>query len=306
MLTADAGDATRNFTRSSGRDRVAKLALAVLVTLGSLLGVLLGGPTAHAQDSSGVSIQIQVKDQQRDANGKADNQPVPGVAFTILDEAGNEIGSAVTDEKGVGVVEVPEKGNYVVKIDEGTLPDGLALDAKTPAEQTIDGSVWVTPRKIVNVFTGQSQRVAQSQFDRVAQRFADGVRLGLIIAMCSVGLSLIFGTTGLTNFAHGEMVTFGAMVAYFLNDAGLHILLAAPVAVAAGGVFGWGLNDLGFCTPARPRRRSDLPDGDHRRSVDRCSRTCSCTDSAVVTNRSSTTPTRSASSSARWSSRRAT
>ena len=28
--------------------------------------------------------------------------------------------------------------------------------------------------------------------------------------MCSVGLSLIFGTTGLTNFAHGEMVTFGA------------------------------------------------------------------------------------------------
>ena len=45
-----------------------------------------------------------------------------------------------------------------------------------------------------------------------------------MIAMCSVGLSLIFGTTGLTNFAHGEMVTFGAMVAYFLNDRGVHIL----------------------------------------------------------------------------------
>ena len=53
--------------------------------------------------------------------------------------------------------------------------------------------------------------------DKWAQRFADGVRLGLILAMCSVGLSLIFGTTGLTNFAHGEMVTFGALVAWTLN-----------------------------------------------------------------------------------------
>ena len=70
--------------------------------------------------------------------------------------------------------------------------------------------------------------------------------------MCSVGLSLIFGTTGLTNFAHGEMVTFGAMVAYLFNDLGLHILLAAPIAVVAGGIFGWALNDLGF---ARLRQR---------------------------------------------------
>ena len=28
--------------------------------------------------------------------------------------------------------------------------------------------------------------------------------------MAALGLSLIFGTTGLTNFAHGELVTFGA------------------------------------------------------------------------------------------------
>ena len=42
----------------------------------------------------------------------------------------------------------------------------------------------------------------------------DGLKLGLIIAMCAIGLSLIYGTTGLTNFAHGEMVTFGAMIAF--------------------------------------------------------------------------------------------
>ena len=35
--------------------------------------------------------------------------------------------------------------------------------------------------------------------------------------MGAVGLSLIFGTTGLTNFAHGEMVTLGAVVAFYFN-----------------------------------------------------------------------------------------
>ena len=36
---------------------------------------------------------------------------------------------------------------------------------------------------------------------------ANGIKLALIIAITAVGLSLIFGTTGLSNFAHGEMVT---------------------------------------------------------------------------------------------------
>ena len=32
--------------------------------------------------------------------------------------------------------------------------------------------------------------------------------------MAALGLSMIFGTTGLTNFAHGELITFGALVAF--------------------------------------------------------------------------------------------
>jgi branched-chain amino acid transport system permease protein len=98
----------------------------------------------------------------------------------------------------------------------------------------------------VNFFIGESQREETSGVERVAQRIADGVRLGLIIAMCSVGLSLIFGTTGLTNFAHGEMVTFGALVAYFLNSRGMHIVVAAPIAVAAGGLLGLTADRFGF------------------------------------------------------------
>jgi branched-chain amino acid transport system permease protein len=193
-----------------------------------------------------------VKDQQRDASGKANNQPVAGVSVTVLDASGAEIATAVTDEAGVALIPVPGRADYTVQVDEDSLPDGLELSAETPAEQLILGDSFRTSKRIVNLFTGQSQSAELGDLERISQRFADGIRLGLIIAMCSVGLSLIFGTTGLTNFAHGEMVTFGAMAAYFLNDAGLHILLAAPLAVVAGGFFGYSLNEFGF---ARFRKR---------------------------------------------------
>lgn len=232
--------------RAARRRRVVQLLLGLFVSLGALLGA----QTAHAQED--VAIQVQVKDQQRDASGKTNNQPVAGVSVTVLDASGAEIATAVTDEKGIALVPVPGKADYTVKVDEDSLPDGLELSAETPAEQQILGDSFRTSKRIVNLFTGKSQSAELGEFERISQRFADGIRLGIVIAMCSVGLSLIFGTTGLTNFAHGEMVTFGAMVAYFFNDLGLHILIAAPIAVVAGGLFGWALNDLGF---ARLRKR---------------------------------------------------
>jgi neutral amino acid transport system permease protein len=242
-MTQPVGGPTQQPAR---RRRLVQALLGLLVALVALLG----SQAALAQDD--VSLQVQVKDQQRDANGKANNQPIPGVSVTVLDATGAEVATVVTDEKGVALIPVPERADYTVQVDEDTLPDGLELSAETPNPATVSGETFTTAKKIVNFFTGKSQRVESDGFEKVAQRFADGLRLGLVIAMCSVGLSLIFGTTGLTNFAHGEMVTFGAMVAYLFNDLGLHILIAAPIAVVAGGLFGWGLNDLGF---ARLRNR---------------------------------------------------
>ena len=45
---------------------------------------------------------------------------------------------------------------------------------------------------------------------RALQALIDGIQFGVIIAITSVGLSLIFGTIHLINFAHGEFVTIGA------------------------------------------------------------------------------------------------
>ena len=231
--------------------------------------VLLSATPAHAQDD-GLMIRAQVRDQQRDAAGRADNQPVAGVTITVVDADGNEVASGVTDAEGVVLLDVPARADYVVRLDEETLPDGLGIAANSLAEQTVTQDSFTTNTKIVNFFTGESQSGGQTGIEKLAQRLADGIRLGLVIAMCSVGLSLIFGTTGLTNFAHGELVTFGALVAFLLNVTGVGFLaflgflplidddgrfqlfLAVPIAVAVGGVFGW-LND--WVIFARLRRR---------------------------------------------------
>jgi branched-chain amino acid transport system permease protein len=49
--------------------------------------------------------------------------------------------------------------------------------------------------------------------------------------MAAIGLSLIFGTTGLVNFAHAELVTWGQLTTYFFNYYGLAGLLGflAPI-----------------------------------------------------------------------------
>jgi branched-chain amino acid transport system permease protein len=168
------------------------------------------------------------------------------------------------------IISVPTRADYTVSLNEETLPSGKTLDSKTPAVQNVLTDSFVTKTKVVTYFTGESQNVSQSGFERVAQRFSDGIRLGLILAMCSVGLSLIFGTTGLTNFAHGEMVTFGGIMAFVFNVTGLtflgflsfipgirddgtfHIFWAAPIGIILGGGFGWALNK-GIFGPLRRR-----------------------------------------------------
>ncbi len=228
-----------------------------LIALGSVLGFSFG--TAKAAED-GYSIRAQVRDQVRTADGKADNQPLSGVEITVTDANGEIVGVALTDAEGVVIVSVPSRADYTVSLNEETLPSGEKLDAKTPAVQNILTDSFITKTKVVTYFTGESQTVRQPGFERVAQRISDGIRLGLILAMCSVGLSLIFGTTGLTNFAHGEMVTFGGIATFVFNVTGLaflgslsfipgirpdgtfHIFWAAPLGIILGGGFGWALN----------------------------------------------------------------
>ncbi len=93
----------------------------------------------------------------------------------------------------------------------------------------------------------------RSKFDQILQSVVNGLRLGLLIALASLGLSLIYGTTGLSNFAHAELVTLGGVLGYaFIRVGGLPLLLGGVVVVIACGFAGW-IQDRLMWQPLRRR-----------------------------------------------------
>ncbi|MFM8903460.1 MAG: branched-chain amino acid ABC transporter permease [Actinomycetota bacterium] len=159
---------------------------------------------------------------------------------------GELIGTATTDEQGLCTIAVPTRDDYLITLDIESLPDGLQLIDANKFQVSITKDLFTTNTKRVTFFTGQSGTAGATETERILQRLADGIRLGLIIAMCSVGLSLVFGATGLTNFAHGEMVTFGGLMAFFFNvTLEIPILISGPIVILMGGLFGllfnWGI-----------------------------------------------------------------
>jgi len=220
-------------------------AIASLVAaIACFLGIALASP-AQAQTSQDVKGTV-----------RQSGEGVVGVRFIVTrgDEA---IGESTTDEDGRWQVELPEPGTYTVTLDLTTLPEGVALREDDE------------PVREVEVSAGQSKGVlfaleresggGSSTVKKLANLFVDGIKVGAIIAITSVGLSLIFGVTGLVNFAHGELVTFGAVVAFYLNGSSgnriMPLFVAAIIAMIAGGVLGGAL-ELGIFSRLRRRRTS--------------------------------------------------
>jgi neutral amino acid transport system permease protein len=162
---------------------------------------------------------------------------------------GDEIDTVKSDENGRWSVDVPAPGDYVVSINPDDLPDGVTLSG----EPTRTVTVAEGRRQPVNLGLEDGSRGAGGGGVRAVQLFVDGLRFGLLIAVCAVGLSLIFGTTGLTNFAHGELVTIGAVVAWYINvQGGVPLIAATVLAMIVGAAVG-ALNELGLWRPLRRR-----------------------------------------------------
>jgi branched-subunit amino acid ABC-type transport system permease component len=175
--------------------------------------------------------------------------PIEGVEVVVSTPAGDEIDTVKSDGDGKWSVDVPGPGQYVVSIDPGELPDGITLSGAKSRTVTVEAG----RRQFVNLGLEDGSRGAGGGGVRAVQLLVDGLRFGLLIAMCAVGLSLIFGTTGLTNFAHGELVTIGAVIAWYINvQAGVPLILATVLAMIAGAGVG-ALNELGIWRPLRRR-----------------------------------------------------
>ncbi len=66
------------------------------------------------------------------------------------------------------------------------------------------------------------------------QSLASGLMTGLVYALISVGLSLVYGLMDIVNFAHGEFLMLGMFTAFWCyNLLGIEPLLSWPIASAA-------------------------------------------------------------------------
>ena len=96
------------------------------------------------------------------------------------------------------------------------------------------------------------------------EQLGNGLLLGVIIALGSVALSLLYGVTRIVNFAHGEIIAFGAIMALFFSSSpdstllyldrfsplGINFSISVILSILLSGVFG-GLLELCLFKPLR-------------------------------------------------------
>jgi branched-chain amino acid transport system permease protein len=209
------------FKRSVSRGLFTSFLLSIFLTV-------FIGAQASALEGPGITGKIS------DPSGK----PLSGVSITLANDENSVTG--VTDQNGQFEIAAPTAGKYLVTIDVSTLPEGISIADPGPQREI----VFVQGPKglIFNTQVGTSaDQVIEKRDSKVPQLIVDGLLFGLTIALGAMGLNLIFGTTGLTNFSHGELLTFGAFTAWTLNYlVGLNMLLAVPLSlIMSAFLWGW-------------------------------------------------------------------
>jgi len=186
------------------------------------------------------------------------DEPLADVQL-VVDGGGFRV-EVVSGEDGRWAVGVPERGEYTVTLNEATLPEGIAVidpELEQPNVRTI--TVGQSGSAVANFFIGQGPRNTTSLFDQIIDRLFNGLNFGLLLALAAIGLSLVFGTTGLSNFAHAELITFGGLMTLLFGvTLGFPIWIAIPIAILLGAGFGW-LNDAALWKPLRRKGVGLIP-----------------------------------------------
>ncbi len=131
------------------------------------------------------------------------------------------------------------------------------------------GDASATATQTISIHAEAADATTAPGDNRVIQQLVNGLVFGLLLALASVGLSLIYGTTGLSNFAHGEQVSLGALLCFFFTTQqpvslplipveftiGWPLVPSAIAAVAVAAGTGW-LQDRFLWSPLRRRRVS--------------------------------------------------
>jgi neutral amino acid transport system permease protein len=218
-------------------------AMAVLFSV-----LLSGAPVAHAAAASCPKHDVAAAFMVEGTLTNAD-KPVVGAKIVITGPGFTTCG--VTDDSGYFIIDAPKAGKYTASIDTTTLPSGVSI-SDSDNKQAVD--LVSTNDQSVLFPLGAGASTAPSWSDQLVVYAFQGLNFGLMLALCALGVSLVFGTTGFSNFAHGETVSLAALLAWFMSSVmHLPILIAALITIILVGGYGWAQNKL-IWRPLRKRR----------------------------------------------------
>ena len=127
--------------------------------------------------------------------------------------------------------------------------------------------MFFTARTMSSPVVARASRIAQAVLALVFVALAlseiglavNGIFLGSVLALGAVGITLVFGVMRFANIAHGDMMTMGAYVAFFLTVSvlpehaglgpftfGFPLLIALPLSMAAVAALAVGMDLLVF------------------------------------------------------------
>ena len=201
----------------------------------------------------------------------ADKKPIADVTITLSGKATAETKTAAD---GKWAFSVADDGDYTVTIDASVAKEhGLKASSATvtirkasfdkqrgvvrfdqAGDSTGSGtsgsssSSSAGSKKDASATTAATQSPAKEQSNigkRVWQQLYSGIIFGLMLGLMSVGMNLVYGTTGLQSFSHGEQVTLGGLMAY-VGTQMLHMPLIASAifAIVIGALTGFIQNEI--------------------------------------------------------------
>lgn len=202
-------------------------------------------------------------------NGVLQDDNKQAIANVTVKLSGKEEAETTTDADGKWAFSVESDGDYTVTIDESVVEEhGLRSSSATV---TIKKSSFDQQRGVVRFdqindskSSASSGSTESSSTDadssgtattstsggsnigkRVWQQLYSGVIFGLMLGLMSVGMNLVYGTTGLQSFSHGEQVTLGGLMAY-VGTQMLHmpVVVSAIFAIVIGAITGLIQNEI--------------------------------------------------------------
>ena len=205
----------------------------------------------------------------------AGKQPIAGATVKL---SGKATAETTTAADGKWAFSVADDGDYTVTIDDAVAKEhGLKASSVTV---TIKKASFDKQRGVVRFDQDGANSSASGTFDsgesdnqsaksgagtsdsadsdtqsakksgsnigkRIWQQLYSGIIFGLMLGLMSVGMNLVYGTTGLQSFSHGEQVTLGGLMAYVGTQI-LHmpVVASAIFAIVVGALTGLIQNEI--------------------------------------------------------------